>query len=172
MSEEPKPKIEKTSNINEPELTITASITREVNIDGVKTWIGISSQFSARDATHKDALEIVYADVKEFCDDKGATTVTTSQAQAQKSIPKEEAIASFDEDIGWKTFKTKEPCRDDEAGWAFIDNRNNPQGALKLREMLEGGVMRVRMRGTVFDVKMSEKFFNRNLPQAKVRRYQ
>ncbi len=175
MSEESKSNIERTRSISDPELIQTATITVEVIIGGAKTWVGLSTQFLVRDINPKDALDAVFDDVQEFCRDKNASSVTSHLTQAQAEKPREAQageIPNFDDDIGWKTFKTKEPCRDDEAGWAFIDNRNNPDGASKLREMLERGAMRVRMRGTVFDVKMTEKFFNRNPPQAKVRRYQ
>lgn len=108
MSEnEENPKIEKTSNIGEPELIRTASITREVQIDGIKTWVHLSDQFFVRDMIGKDTLHVVFDAVKEFCEEKGATTVTSHTTQEAKPIQPQppqakQAQADVRPDLPWR----------------------------------------------------------------------
>lgn len=100
--------IESTSKLNDPELTFTVSVTKEVQIEGAKTWIGASPQFFKRESTLQDALELTLHEINEFCRAKGAVTLIPSMAKQETAAPQQTPKMVQPKEVEEMGFKEKD----------------------------------------------------------------
>lgn len=153
----------------ERELIFTTSITKELIINGMKTWVGVSTEWLREEMGLVDGIDWVNNVVDDWAETKGATAVMVKPDRydnsPKESLPVTEEEWIFNDYLEWKDFKTKEVTTG--AGWAWVDNRNNPEAAKALLNSIKKGQTRIRMNGDLFEVGLSkdERFFTRNLPK-------
>ena len=118
----------------------------------------------------KRALEILEKIANQLEALNGAVSNLGEVAQQlveRKEVGAPEKPTKFDKPLRWTTFKTKQPCKKDEAGYAFVEDRYDPESSEELRKLVEGGRSLVEIEGVVWEIQIKGVFFNRNTPKVK-----